>query len=531
MKTSRYIILAFVALIATNCEDFLKETVYTQPTSEYLVTSPEGMASSVTAMYYKDRELLRNNSDSESMLWLCLMMGDDITVPRAGEGVKQFGRYSNLMSSNSFVASYWKQNYAMIGYANTVINAMNNVETTSSIAQQAVAEAKCFRAHAYLRLIQRYDNIYLTTKATTPENVNDPQTYVPAHQDSVYTQIYRDLNDAIEVLPLATNAPGRFTRGAARHILAKAALHHHDWSTAAAQVDSIEASGVYALLDEPQQVFDAANLNHTEAILVSQWSKAIGGWYTNTSTLTNNGHRLSLHFTPLYNQEAGMLIDYPSGGYPWGRLFPNAHLFSLYNQANDKRYNMYYKHNWAYNNDASLPRGKHVGDTLVPKSGAQYLNVHPMCTKYMDSYTKASPTDAQSFKDVIIYRLAETYLMGAEAYWHLGKMDKAREYFNKTYMRAGNAQWTGDLTLQDIADEHARELAMEGDRWNFLKREDLLLENVRKFGGEYVINGNGVELMADTAIRINIQDYHLRWPIPLAQIEIMGPSFPQNPGY
>ena len=534
MKNIRYTGLGFVCFVLlcmTGCENFLSEPVYTQPTSQYLVSSPEGMASTVTAMYYKDRELLRNNGDGESIMYLILLMGDDITVPRAGEGIPQFGRCANLMSSNKYVASFWKQNYAMIGYANTVIDAMANVDASSPIAQQAVAEAKVFRAHAYLRLIQRYDNIYLTTIATTPENINRDVTYQPAPQDSVYALIYSDLEDAVRVLPPTTSYPGRFTRGAARHIWAKAALHHHDWATAAAQVDSIEESQVYALLDSPAKVFYGADLNHSEAVLVSQWAKAIGGWYTNTTTLTNNGHRLSLHCTPLYNQEAGMTIDFESGGYPWGRLFPNTYLASLYDRDADSRYHDYYKYYWVYNNEKSLPRGKHLGDTLVAKNSAQYLNVHPMCTKYMDSWTKANANDAQSFKDVIIYRLAETYLMGCEAYWHLNQMDKALYYFNKTYTRAGNPTRTEPLSLQDIADEHARELAMEGDRWNFLKREDLLLSAVRAHGGEYLVTDKGVELMADTAIRINIQDHNVRWPIPLAQLEIMGKSFPQNPGY
>ena len=263
MKNIYYIALSLACLTIvgfSGCENFLSEPVYTQPTSQYLVSSPEGMASTVTAMYYKDRELLRSNSDSESELYLILMMGDDITVPRSGEGIPQFGRCANLMSSNKFVANYWKQNYAMIGYANTVIGAMKNVDSSSPIAQQAEAEAKVFRAHAYLRLIQRYDNIYLTTTAATPENINAPVIYTPASPDSVYALIYRDLEDAVAVLPLTTSSPGRFTRGVARHIWAKAALHHHDWATAAEQVASIEASRMYALLDQPWRIVKLSSL-------------------------------------------------------------------------------------------------------------------------------------------------------------------------------------------------------------------------------------------------------------------------------
>lgn len=533
MKKYLYIVTLISLLCLSGCKDFLSEPVYTKPTSDYLTSTPDGLSSTILAMYYKDRELLRNNDDSESILYLALLMGDDVTIPRAGEGVPQFGRFNNLLPTNKLVGWYWRMNYAMIGYANLVIEGGKKLDINDPIVSQAMAEAYAFRAHAYLRLIQRFDHIYVTLYPTTPENVNDPVVYVPAEPDSVYNLIYSDLNKAIKVLPITTSQPGRFTQGAARHILAKAAAHHGDWQMVVNQVDSIEHLGVYHLLTDPSDVFNTGDLNHAEAIFVSQWSKATGGWYTNNNVnpVTNNGHRLSLHFTPQYTQEAGMMMDFASGGYPWGRLFPNNHLLSLYDQSCDKRYTAYYKHSWTYNNAAALPRGRHLGDTIRPTNEAQWLHVHPMCTKYTDSYTVSSPQETQSFKDVIIYRLAETYLLAAEAYWHIGNQTKAREYFNKTYTRAGNKEWTADLTLDDILDEHARELAMEGDRWLMLKRENKLVDNVRRWGGEFVKKDNGDVLFSDTAIRINVDEHYMRWPIPQSQINIMGASFPQNPGY
>ena len=177
-----------------------------------------------------------------------------------------------------------------------------------------------------------------------------------------------------------------------------------------------------------------------------------------------------------------------------------------------------------------MPRGRQLGDTLIPTNQAQYLNVHPMITKYNDSYTKASVSDNQSFKDIIIYRLPEAYILGCEAYIHLNNPDSARYYYNKTWTRAGNAEETGTITIAMLADEQARELDMEGDRWNFLKREGLLIDYVRQFGGEQVKNDKGVVLNDDVRIRSNIQAFHVRWPIPQTQIDIMK-TFPQNEGY
>ena len=153
--------------------------MYTQVTSDYIVSTPSGMASAVLAMYNKDREIFRNNSDTETTLWTNMLMGDDITVPRAGNGVPQFGRLANLQGSTGNVGRLWRHMYAIIGYANLVVDASQRVDMTDPVAIQALAEARVFRAHAYFWLIRKFDRIYLNTRVTTPENVNDSIVYLP----------------------------------------------------------------------------------------------------------------------------------------------------------------------------------------------------------------------------------------------------------------------------------------------------------------------------------------------------------------
>lgn len=533
MKKLLSIILFSILMLS--CTDLLDEKIYTQVTTEYIVSSPTGMASAVLAMYYKDREIFRTNSDTETTLWTNMLIGDDISVVRSGTGIPQFGRYSNLMPTTGNVGALWKHEYAMIGYANLVIETAKKVDMTDPVAIQALAEAKVFRAHAYFWLLRKYDRVYLTTRVTTPENINDSIVYTPAVRDSVYNLINNDLDYAISNLSWTTTQPGRFTQGVARHIKAKVAAEQKNWNEVARQVNAIERSGKYSLMPNVADIFNSADLNqplNTEAILVSQWSKGNGGWYISTSTGSTSGHRMALHFIPLYNQEQGMTIDFASGGYPWGRIFPNSYLLGLYDKTKDARYKAFYKHAWTYNSITGLPRGKKLGDTIVVTNSAQYLNLHPACIKFNDSWTRVSASETQSFKDIIIYRLPETYLMGAEAYLHLGKSDSCAYYFNKTWVRAGNtAVPAGSVTFDMIMDEHARELAFEGDRWFFLKRNGLLVDRVKKYGGEYIKKGT-VVMMNDTIVRTNIQPFHVRWPIPQTQIDIMGKAnFPQNEGY
>ena len=73
------------------------------------------------------------------------------------------------------------------------------------------------------------------------------------------------------------------------------------------------------------------------------------------------------------------------------------------------------------------------------------------------------------FTDQYIFRLAETYLNRAEAYWWLGKNDLATEDVN-TIRRRVNAPELSSVTLEDILDERARELFLEDHRKSELTR-------------------------------------------------------------
>ena len=84
MKQIALCTLSFVALsfAMTGCESFLNEPNETKLTTDFLISSPEGLQSTVVAMYGKDREQFRNSGDGESVVYLALLMGDDITASR-----------------------------------------------------------------------------------------------------------------------------------------------------------------------------------------------------------------------------------------------------------------------------------------------------------------------------------------------------------------------------------------------------------------------------------------------------------------
>lgn len=122
-----------------------------------------------------------------------------------------------------------------------------------------------------------------------------------------------------------------------------------------------------------------------------------------------------------------------------------------------------------------------------------------------------------------LYRLAETYLIAAEAYMRMnGSTDPmALQYINTIRQRAG----LEDLTQVDqsaILDERARELAFEGQRWYTLKRMGILVSQIRQYAGDDGFQDGAREKMA-------IKYIHL--PIPQSELDLLGTNYPQNEGY
>ena len=165
-------------------------------------------------------------------------------------------------------------------------------------------------------------------------------------------------------------------------------------------------------------------------------------------------------------------------------------------------------------------------------SNVKFYNhlIFPYINKYLDPTRPDINYEAGS-KDVFVYRLAETYLIAAEAAFLLGDIDAARGYLNIVRKRAERddpdaPQMLDQMVLKKnqvtadlILDERGRELIGELNRWYDLKRFGKLEERM-KWPNLYYDNP------------VTWYNYLLR-PIPREQLlRITNPEdFPQNPGY
>ena len=131
----------------------------------------------------------------------------------------------------------------------------------------------------------------------------------------------------------------------------------------------------------------------------------------------------------------------------------------------------------------------------------------PGLKKFLDDqYDSRYPTHDISYRDAIVFRLSEMYLIVAEC--QLATGGNALGTINQ--LRAARAidgqdnSISGPVDINTILDERAIELCGEQQRWFDLKRTHTLLDRVKKYNGQAAGN---------------IQAYHYYRPIPEAELE------------
>lgn len=534
MKKIMLALMLAAAGMTISCERMLQEESKTAITANWLKTTPEGLDMMMVALYETDREAV-TFSNEESTFFSVLQMDccTDIMLFHSGPAAI-YARLSGATPASYHFKTVWRHFYSLIGKANEIIHAAEELGLEDSVTAKAWGEAKVMRARSYFELYKRYERLYLNTTPTTVDNID--RDFTPSGKEEIFAVIKDDLDDAIEVLGW-TDMPGRYHKGVAKHIRAQVAMWEEDYDTAITQCEDIFEDGTWHLMPNTIDCFTGADLVCSENLYVYPFSTNIGGgYYVSGSTGELMGHRLSLITTTRYNKVDGMECSTEYGGYGWGRIYPNSYLLSLYDKEKDRRYKDLFVTEFRYNDPDNVPAGKKLGDLVVPKNATEYVvSLHPYSKKYFDAWTNADqPTRMTSFKDVVLYRLAETYLMCAEAYYHKegGGSAKAVEYFNKTYVRAGNDPFTGTLKIQNILDEYARECHLEGVRWQLLKRLGML-ERVAQYGGDLPSDDPALEEIENLAqMRTNWDRKWYVWPIPQSEIDFMGvENFPQNEGW
>ena len=535
---------------AAGCVD-LKETPITGITSAYYST-PSGFDAAVSAMYQPLRSFWALERGSTMTVF-----GTDEFQKGADGSYKFFNDYTSALNGDvDFIQQTWRDFYQGINTANTVIDVAKTANVPAATLALRVGEARFIRALYYFTLVRTYGDVPLYTTPTAgvlTATVRDPAA-------KVYDLIVSDLVAAEAALPDKAAQYGRADKPAVQHLLAEVYLTRNapgDMAKSEAEAQAVVSNPRFRLLATEKLNWDFGNEVNSEVVWAIQYTAdpITNGAASNIASQSNVGYgnKLHLYFGFPYDQEPGMLRDIP-GDRPFKRFRPTTWLLNLWgNPATtpDQRYQDLFKVTWTANNpnntgyklgDGTVINAKYnLGDTAIffpsrevttaERKAVKYKMyapseyndaIFPVLNKYLDpSRTSTNQEDGQ--RDHPLMRLANTYLMLAEAQFNQGKLTQAATNINIIRTRAakpGRAaemQITpADLSIDFILDERARELTGETMRFFDLTRTHKLVERVVKY------NPGGAP---------NVKACHELRPIPTNEILLSTGGIKQNPCY
>ncbi|MFN8357104.1 MAG: RagB/SusD family nutrient uptake outer membrane protein [Spirosomataceae bacterium] len=548
-------------MVGQSCKDVLKEEVISNIGSDYLNTAA-GWNAAVNASY----STLRDYYGTQQGLTFT-EYGTDIYATGADGGYKGFHFYDNQLNATvDWVASVWDALYRGINTCNAVIDRAKNISgVTDAVKNQRVAECRALRGWYYFLLYMHWGGVDLRlTETLAPTKATSR-----ASDKAMYDAIIADLEAALPALEAkrASSDYGRLTKPAVEHLLGYVYLTRNNSSSKGADdvnkaitylSDVINGGYGFTLLPDFASVFDENNQNHNEVVWAVQYTTDPT---TNTPAQDNNGNtggnNLHLFFGAQYDVQAAMQRDVFYGR-PFKRLRPTQYLIEkvFADKTNDTRFKKSFRDTWLCNKPGTysafaLDNSKtgsitfKAGDTTmfispveIPKevrakkpyqvivpsfAGGTFFNeaVFFTLTKFFDT-KRPDLTYTHGSRDFYVARLADTYLLLAEAQLLAGKRADALASINKVRQRAAAAGKDitikdADLTIDFIMEERARELAGEQIRWLDLKRWGKLVERVKLYNPQAAPN---------------IKDIHNVRPIPQAQIDRSeNGGFAQNPGY
>ncbi|OQP65380.1 hypothetical protein A3860_17085 [Niastella vici] len=327
--------------------------------------------------------------------------------------------------TNGAGSEYWAPLYQNIFICNAAIEGLNaSVTLTPAVKEQLLGEATFMRAFFYFYLVNMFGDVPLLLNADYKRNATLPRTPI----SQVYQQIITDLNTAQGMLNdkfvdasvlKTTSERTRPNKWAATALLARTFLYTGDWPNAITEASSvINNSSLFTLT----ALDDAFLANSNEAIWQLQ------------------------PVSSEHNTEDAWHFILPSSG------------------PDESDHPVYLSPQLLYSFEASDQRRAHWIDSVILNTDRYY---YPFKYKSATSYAPLT-------EYLMVFRLAEQYLIRAEAEAQKGDIQAAQNDLNIVRHRAGLANTTAadkSSLLAAILHERQVELFSEwGHRWLDLKR-------------------------------------------------------------
>lgn len=414
------------------------------------------------------------------------------------DGLDQLTTSSRWNPNNKFFRYLFDRVYYIVPQTTSLILAIDKVNIENK--EQIVSELRFIRALAYYSMIDCFGKGVLVTN----ENYGTTEPLPEASRTELFNYVESELLDVEGKISL-TNEYGRANKSVVRMLLAKLYLNAQvytgtqRWDDALTYTNKVINEGNYHLADSFVSQFSGDNYNSTEVIFPLIADAVVSQSFGNTTYIVNGS----------CSTETMNINDFGTSDAWTGHRATKA-WYGLYGDLDsspDDRAKLF----WTEGHNYEMANYKVWADG------------YPSVKFRNTNFTGTSVSTPFSSTDFPLYRLADAYLMYAECVLRGaagGSASQALDYVNAVRNRShAGAITSGELNLDFLLDERARELNLEGHR-----RTDLI--RFGKFtGGSYIWPWKG-----NTAEGTSIPDTYKVFPIPQTALQA-NPNLTQNTGY
>ncbi|MES2332145.1 MAG: RagB/SusD family nutrient uptake outer membrane protein [Bacteroidota bacterium] len=472
------------------------------------------------------------------------------------------------------IGYFWDRQYVTIRAANVVISRLPAATAIADADKNVLlGQAYFLRAYAYYRLVHQFGDIPCPIKEVTSAKTD----FATVKREAILLKMKEDLDFAVKYVPWVTDR-GDVNRGACYHQLAKIDLALGLFDEAIAATTAVISQGTYKLmtnrfgidagvaiknvtwdLHRPENKSAAAN---TEGLyIVTDRFGTPGAFAGGIKTMRNAAPGISIGTNIVTNANkagisaaSGVEIDLMNiYGRGIGRCRSTPYYYKdIWDDVKDQRHdstsgNWMYMENLRYSNPALKGVDPEYGGRLhlYHTTTNALLCSDTLRSWYPWPHYKLYVTDTENspmqggHTDWYVFRLAETYLLRAEAYVWKGDLVNAAADVNAVRTRAGcTAYPSTKMSIATVLDERARELYFEEPRKTELTRIAYIYAKTGKTadnGKTYTVaNFSTSNFMVDRILEKNIfyaknfvtvhgdvmriSQFHVLWPIPQSAI-------------
>lgn len=504
---------------------------------------------------------------------------------------------TNNNNAYTKIGWYWDDSYINIKDCNTVINRIDKATFKSEDSKKAMLGSAYFmRAYRYYMKTLQYGDVPFVLEEPSEAKVD----YQTTAKESIWLKMIKDLEFAVKHVPEANQTnKGQVTKGACKHLLTKYYLLEGRFDDAIRMATEVIDGGVHRLcinrfgsdknIAEKDVVWDMFRIENksisenTEGLLMSIDRYGVEGNTDGVFSMYNvipNYGQTGIIKTPnganglsdAANNEIGLVEKYGRGV---ARIRPTYYAQKGVWTINGNEDFKDFRHrtdngNWmtmeklVYNNPGLKGKNEWYGkniqlysdqNTILCSDTIRCWYNWPHYKVWVPDLERVQPRGGQG--DWYIFRLAETYLLRAEAYTWKGEWQKAADDINTIRKRA-NAQYmytSADIETQKtgaVLDERARELYYEEPRKVELTRIAIIYArtgipcyNGKTYNKENLCENNywydrvieasdfyNKQVRTPYGNTYTCSPHHIFWPIPSYAINTnTGGIINQNRGY